>query len=125
MNQAERSWAVDARARLAQRRREKPATKAGQVRALWPEIEAPLQGGQSMKSIRKWLEEDAGIRLGLTSLTSYLSRIRRREAATAARARDIDAGAAHVNEPVRKPLRDPLAPAKEVLSKRRLDIREL
>src|SRR5215472_9140732 len=81
MNQAERSWVADARARLAQRCGEKPATKAGQVRALWPEIEAALQGGQSMKSIRKWLEEDAGIKLGLTSLTSYISRIRRREPA--------------------------------------------
>ena len=29
-----------------------------------------------MKSIRKWLEEDAGITLGITSLTSYISRIR-------------------------------------------------
>ena len=79
MNQAERSWLADTRVRLAQRRGEKPVTKAGQVRALWPEIEAALQGGQSMKSICKWLEEDAGIKLGLTSLTSYISRIRRRE----------------------------------------------
>ena len=30
-----------------------------------------------MKSIRKWLEEDAGITLSITSLTSYISRIRR------------------------------------------------
>jgi len=30
-----------------------------------------------MKSIRKWLEEDAGVTLNLTSLTSYISRIRR------------------------------------------------
>ena len=78
-----------------------------------------------MKSIRKWLEEDAGMKLGLTSLTSYISRIRRREAATATRARQTDAGAAHGIEPVREPLRDPLAPAMQVLSKRRLDIREL
>jgi hypothetical protein len=34
-----------------------------------------------MKSIRKWLEEDAGITLSITSLTSYISRIRRRLAA--------------------------------------------
>jgi hypothetical protein len=87
MNQPEWSWLSDTRARLAQRRGEKPATKAGQVRALWPEIEAALRGGQSMKSIRKWLEEDAGIRLGLTSLTSYIRRIRRREAAAASSAR--------------------------------------
>ena len=78
-----------------------------------------------MKSIRKWLEEDAGITLGLTSLTSYISRIRRREATTATRACQTDAGAAHGIEPIREPLRDPLAPAMEVLSKRRFDIREL
>jgi hypothetical protein len=53
MNEPERSWLADTRARLAQRRGEKPATKASQVRALWPEIEAALQGEQSMKSIRK------------------------------------------------------------------------
>ena len=75
------TWIVVARSRLAQRRAEKPATKAGQIRALWPEIDAALAGGQSMKSIRKWLEEDAGISLGITSLTSYISRLRRRERA--------------------------------------------
>ena len=32
-----------------------------------------------MKSIRRWVEEDAGISLGITSLTSYISRLRRRE----------------------------------------------
>ena len=32
--------------------------------------------------MHKWLEEEADLRLGLTSLTSYISRIRRREAAT-------------------------------------------
>jgi hypothetical protein len=73
------TWMPEARSRLAQRRSEKPATKAGQVRALWPEIAAAIAGGQSLKSICKWLEEDAGIRIGLTSLTSYISRIRRRE----------------------------------------------
>ena len=124
MNQSERSWLTDTRTRLAQRRGEKPATKAGQVRALWPEIEAALQGGQSMKSIRKWLEEDAGIKLGITSLTSYISRIRRREASTVASTRQTHPGSVPGVEPERPP-RDPLAPAMQVLSKRRLDIREL
>jgi hypothetical protein len=67
-----------ARSRLARRRAEKPATKAGQIRALWPDIEAALDVGQSMKTICAWLAEDAGITVGLTSLTSYVSRIRRR-----------------------------------------------
>ena len=71
-------WASHARARFARHRTERPETKAGQIRVLWPDIEAALEGRQSMKSIRKWLEEDAAITLGLTSLTSYVSRIRRR-----------------------------------------------
>ncbi len=73
-------WAMEARTRLARRRAEKPATKAGQIRALWPDIEAALDAGQSVKTICTWLEEEAGITLGVTSLTSYVSRIRRREA---------------------------------------------
>jgi hypothetical protein len=72
------NWIGLVRNRLAAHRAEKPTTKAGQVRALWPEIESALAGGQSMKSIRQWLEEDAGISLSVTSLTSYISRLRRR-----------------------------------------------
>jgi hypothetical protein len=74
-------WIMQARSRLARRRAEKPATKADQIRALWPDIEAALAVGQSMKTLCAWLAEDAGITLGVTSLTSYVSRIRRREAA--------------------------------------------
>ena len=72
-------WVMQARSRLARRRAEKPATKAGQIRALWPDIEAAVAVGQSMRTICEWLAQDAGIALGLTSLTSYVSRIRRRE----------------------------------------------
>jgi hypothetical protein len=77
MNSAD--WAMQARTRLARRRAEKPATKSGQIRALWPDIEAALAIGQSMKTICTWLAEEVGITLGVTSLTSYVSRIRRRE----------------------------------------------
>ena len=76
-----RNWITDARSRLALRRAEKPTTKAAQIRALWPDIEAALEVGQSMKAICAWLAEDAGISLGVTSLTSYISRIRRRQEA--------------------------------------------
>ena len=55
------NWIGQSRSRLALRRSEKPATKAGHIRALWPEIAAALEAGQSLKSIRQWLEEDAGI----------------------------------------------------------------
>ena len=128
-------WVSQARARFARRRTEKPATKAGQIRALWPDIEAALEGGQSMKSIRKWLEEDAGITLGLTSLTSYISRIRRRLAAK----RGAEPSTGQIVQPqtapglsssvatraAASPEHDPLAQAKRVLSQPKFDIRKL
>jgi hypothetical protein len=132
------------RSRLALRCAEKPATKAGQIKALWPEIDAALERGQSMKSIRKWLEDEAGLRLGITSLTSYISRIRRREAA-AKRGEGSVGQFVHprteLNPPSPSPrgslsIRasteaapaerdDPLAHAMSVLSKPRLDIRKI
>jgi hypothetical protein len=88
-----------------------------------------------MKSIRKWLEEDAGITLGITSLTSYISRIRRRLAAK----RSMDAATSQVVQPqtppglsssvatraAASPEHDPLAQAKRVLSQPKFDIRKL
>ena len=133
------------RSRLALRCAEKPATKAGQIKALWPEIDAALERGQSMKSIRKWLEDEAGLRLGITSLTSYISRIRRREAA-AKRGSEASVGQfVHPHPDPTPPLPsphgsvairatnqaspakqdDPLAQAMSVLSKPRLDIRKI
>src|ERR1700722_12573254 len=58
---AEQQWITETKDRLAQRRGKKPATKAGQLRALWPEIRAAKAEGQSLATIRKSLEEDAGI----------------------------------------------------------------
>jgi hypothetical protein len=78
---AEQEWIADSRSRLAQRRGRKPATKAAQLRALWPEIRAAIADGQSLASIRLWLEEDAGIVVSVQSLGSYLTRIRRKEQA--------------------------------------------
>jgi hypothetical protein len=138
------SWMAQARTRLAVRRAEKPATKAGQIRALWPDIEAALAVGQTIKSICKWLEEDAGITLGVTSLTSYISRIRRREKANrspeAPAAQSVRAetesirvlSAAHPPAMARadgsstpRLPNDPLAPAMRVLSRPGLDIRKI
>ena len=62
----------------------KPATKAGQLRALWPEIRAATAEGQSLATIRQWLEEEAGIVVTVQSLGSYLTRIRRKERVTQA-----------------------------------------
>ena len=79
---AEQQWITETKDRLAQRRWKKPATKAGQLRALWPEIRAAKAEGQSLATIRQWLEEDAGIVVTVQSLGSYLTRIQRKERAT-------------------------------------------
>ncbi len=78
---AEQQWIAETRNRLAQRRGKKPATKAGQLRALWPEIRAAKAEGQSLATIRQWLEEEGGIVVTVQSLGSYLTRIRRKERA--------------------------------------------
>lgn len=139
------NWVIQARTRLALRRAEKPATKAGQIRALWPDIEAALAVGQSVKSICKWLEEDAGITMAVTSLTSYISRIRRREAAANRRPEASVEQFVHPRTestpalPAPRPSLaipvsiqaapaqpdDPLAQAMRVLSKPKLDIRKI
>jgi hypothetical protein len=93
---------MQARSRLVQRRAEKPATKAGQIRALWPEIEAALAIGQSMKTICEWLAEDAAITLSVNSLTSYVSRIRRRQSAV--RSAFPSATSASKSDPLVSPL---------------------
>jgi hypothetical protein len=74
-------WIPETRSRLAQRRARKPDTKAGQLWALWPEIKAALDDGQSVRTIVDWLKEDAGIVVSIGSLTSYISRNRKRETA--------------------------------------------
>lgn len=74
-------WIPETRSRLAQRRARKPDTKAGQLWALWPEIKAALDEGQSVRTVLEWLKEDAGIVVSIGSLTSYISRNRKRETA--------------------------------------------
>ena len=136
-----RNWTSESRLRLARRRGQKPDTKAAQIRALWPEIDAALEGGQSLNSICHWLEEDAGIIVGTTSLTSYISRIRKREL-TAQHAHEspppealgrpvvprgqgvrIPAEGAQQMKPT--PTADPIAQAMRALTKPQLDIRKL
>lgn len=141
------NWIGQTRSRLALRRSEKPATKAGQIRALWPDIEAALVVGQTMKTICAWLAEDAGITLSVTSLTSYISRIRHREiqerhtkaiAEFAANVPPEKSIAKESGLPTRWPQGDntntvqskqqqhnPLAQAMKALSKPKLDIREI
>lgn len=72
-------WIPNVRDRLAARRNGRPTTKAGAVRALWPEIEQALQNGQTLKSIRDWLEAE-GMPLRYSQLTLYVRRIRLKQA---------------------------------------------
>lgn len=87
-----------------------------------------------MKTIRTWLEVDAGVSVSITSLTSYISRIRRRElrhGGTCA----APAFQTQPHETTATPIRiadgsnvvphDPLASAMAILRQPRFDIREV
>jgi hypothetical protein len=125
-------WVTQARNRIAARREEKPVTKAGQIRALWREIEGALADGQSLKSVRDWLEEE-GVVVTRATLSSYKRRFRRREEANR-RAHALEAfvrqigGASQTPGPVHEeslepprvadqPERDPFAQARRALEK--------
>jgi hypothetical protein len=136
-------WIARARQNLATRRGEKPLTKAGQLRAVWPEIQIALDDGQSLKAVRGWLEEQ-GVVFTIDPLRTYVSRIRRERRKKAAE-RFLDAamatpgpGAVVTAEPpsvaptpvppasepiVAERTLGPLAQAQEALAKRRFDIR--
>jgi|GEM_PF-2439270 hypothetical protein len=138
------NWMTQPRARRAVRRAENPATKAGQIRAFWPDADAALGVGQSTKRSYKRPEEDAGITLGITDLTSYISHIRRRQRAN----RDAEAPTGQSvrsqtesipaipaervslmtpvpRDPAPKPPDDALAQAMRALSKPKMDIRKI
>ena len=97
---AEQQWITETRDRLAQRRGKKPATKAGQLRALWPEIRVAIAEGQSLATICHWLAEEAGIAVTVQSLGSYLTRMRRKE-----RTAPIAPAPPTVTVPLAKPIR--------------------
>jgi hypothetical protein len=131
-NKRSGKWVTQARSRLAARREEKPVTKAGQIRALWREIEGALADGQSLRSIREWLEEE-GLIVTRATLSSYKRRFRRREEAnrkTEALAAFVRCSAQqtpgpaqeHPPEPQLADNRDPFAQARRALEKN-FDIR--
>jgi hypothetical protein len=65
-------------AKLRAHVREKPRTKAGQVRQAWPEIKQLLASGHSLKDICHWLNE-IGLQIGYARLSDYVCQLRRRE----------------------------------------------
>ena len=132
-------WVTQTRNRLAARREEKPVTKAGQIRALCREIEGALADGQSLNSIREWLEEK-GVTVTRATLSSYKRRFRRREEAnrktavleaflrqTGAALQTQGLAQEASPEPAREagePVRDPFAQARRALEKT-FDIRTI
>jgi len=138
-------WIGRARRRLATRRGEKPVRKAGQLRALWREVQSAVDDGQSLETVRAWLK-DEGLTLTSGTLRSYIWRVRRRQRADAERrfleaaiaaptgtpsVTQLSLGTKSEDAPVAaesaKPAApsDPLAQAQEALSKRRFDIRKI
>ena len=139
-------WIARARRHLATRRGEKPLTKAGQLRALWPEIQIALDDGQSVRAIRGWLEEQ-GVVFTTNNLRKYISRIRRERRKTAAQRfldaamlpsgpnpaatpQNASAGPPMPLSPLSGPVvagrpPSPLAQAQEALAKSRFDIRKI
>jgi hypothetical protein len=67
-------------AQLRSRLKEKPRTKAGQVRQAWPEIRALFEAGHSLKDIWLWLNE-IGIEIGYARLSHYTGQLKRRDQA--------------------------------------------
>ncbi len=67
---------LTARSRLAALGEKKPRTKAAHLRMLWPEINAALERGNTLKAVCECLEAD-GVKLTVSSLGSYLTRLRR------------------------------------------------
>ena len=67
-------------AKLRAHVREKPRTKAGQVRQAWPDIKQLLASGHSLKDICLWLNE-IGVQIGYARLSDYVCQLRRQESA--------------------------------------------
>jgi hypothetical protein len=73
--------------RLRDRLREKPRTKAGQVRQAWPDIRDLLAAGHSLRDIWTWLNE-IGLQIGYARLSHYIGQLRRRDEAAQSEKRE-------------------------------------
>jgi len=74
-----RSGLAEARTRLAALGEKKPPTTAGQLRELWPEIEAALARQHPLKAICECLEA-GGVAVNPRTLTTYIARMRKSSA---------------------------------------------
>jgi hypothetical protein len=74
--------------RLRERAREKPRTKVGQVRQVWPEIKNLLSAGHSLKDIWAWLNE-IGLDIGYARLSHCIAQLRLQDRAAQAPIQDL------------------------------------
>jgi hypothetical protein len=74
--------------RLRERVVEKPRTKVGQVRQVWPEIKNLLSAGHSLKDIWAWLNE-IGLDIGYARLSHCIAQLRLQDRATQASVQDL------------------------------------
>jgi hypothetical protein len=58
--------------------KERPRTKMGQIKAVWPQIEQALRAGHTLKAVWERLQSD-GIHIHYNRLSEYVCRLRRRE----------------------------------------------
>jgi hypothetical protein len=116
------NWAAENRRRIARRRGKRPATKAAQIWALWPDIKIAIAEGERIEVIRDWLEEDTGIKLSTACLTTYVYRCRRKELRGKSPVPSVVPASLSQLEPEAS---DPMAGAREALNKPRFDIRKL
>jgi hypothetical protein len=75
-NTHSRSGLAEARTRLAALGEKKPPTTAGQLRELWPEIEAALARRHPLKAICDCLEA-GGVAVNPRTLAAYIARMRK------------------------------------------------
>lgn len=71
-------WNKGSQNRLAALGEKKPERKAAQIRALWPEINVARARGHSLRTICDCLEAE-GIQISVTTLGSYITRMRRKD----------------------------------------------
>jgi hypothetical protein len=64
--------------RLQQLTAERPVTKMGQIRSVWPEIQQALAAGHTLQRVHECLGE-AGIEIGYRTLSLYLGRLKREQ----------------------------------------------
>jgi hypothetical protein len=92
--------------RLRERVAEKPRTKVGQVRQVWPEIKTLLGAGHSLKDIWAWLNE-IGLDIGYARLSHCIAQLRLHDRAAQAPIQEALLGLAPA--PAEQPRHDQIA----------------